>query len=155
MVKCGVLLEVRTEFLHNIYTNFGFEGLNGADFISNISQQAYNVRYIISNEIQGELMVIQSTFALCLQCWKIKATQAKPSSKECKPPPIHGLYHYSLAKFRLHCSVRQRKQSGANKRTSVQQDSAASGLRWQFWLTMSRNMHRVAGFELATVACPA
>jgi hypothetical protein len=68
MVTGGVLFEVRTEFLHNIYTSFGFEGLNGADFISNISQQAYNVRYFISNETQGELMVIQTTFALCLQC---------------------------------------------------------------------------------------
>jgi hypothetical protein len=28
MVKCGVLFKVRTEFLNNIYTNFGFKGLN-------------------------------------------------------------------------------------------------------------------------------
>jgi hypothetical protein len=28
MVKCGVLYEVRTEFLNNIYTSFGFKGLN-------------------------------------------------------------------------------------------------------------------------------
>jgi hypothetical protein len=28
MVKCGVLFEVRTEFLNNIYTSFGFKGLN-------------------------------------------------------------------------------------------------------------------------------
>jgi hypothetical protein len=28
MVKCGVLFEVRTEFLNNIYTCFGFKGLN-------------------------------------------------------------------------------------------------------------------------------
>jgi hypothetical protein len=27
MVKCGVLLEVRTEFLNNIQTSFGFKGL--------------------------------------------------------------------------------------------------------------------------------
>jgi hypothetical protein len=27
MVKCGVLFEVRTEFLNNIYTSFGFKGL--------------------------------------------------------------------------------------------------------------------------------
>jgi hypothetical protein len=26
MVKCGVLFEVRTEFLNNIYTSFGFKG---------------------------------------------------------------------------------------------------------------------------------
>jgi hypothetical protein len=28
MVKCGVLFDVRTEFLNNIYTNFVFKGLN-------------------------------------------------------------------------------------------------------------------------------
>jgi hypothetical protein len=28
MVKCGVLFEVRTEFLNNILTNFVFRGLN-------------------------------------------------------------------------------------------------------------------------------
>jgi hypothetical protein len=28
MVKCGVLFEVRTEFLNNIWTSFGFKGLN-------------------------------------------------------------------------------------------------------------------------------
>jgi hypothetical protein len=28
MVKCGVLFEVRTEFLNNIYTSFGFKGLS-------------------------------------------------------------------------------------------------------------------------------
>jgi hypothetical protein len=27
MVKCGVLFEVRTEFLNNIYKSFGFRGL--------------------------------------------------------------------------------------------------------------------------------
>jgi hypothetical protein len=27
MVKYGVLFEVRTEFLNNIYTSFGFKGL--------------------------------------------------------------------------------------------------------------------------------
>jgi hypothetical protein len=27
MVKCGVLFEVRTEFLNIIYTNIGFKGL--------------------------------------------------------------------------------------------------------------------------------
>jgi hypothetical protein len=27
MVKCGVLFEVRTGFLNNIYTSFGFKGL--------------------------------------------------------------------------------------------------------------------------------
>jgi hypothetical protein len=26
MVKCGVLFEVRTEFLNNIYTSFGLKG---------------------------------------------------------------------------------------------------------------------------------
>jgi hypothetical protein len=26
MVKCGVLFEVRTEFLNNIWTNFGLKG---------------------------------------------------------------------------------------------------------------------------------
>jgi hypothetical protein len=28
MVKCGVLFEVRTEFLNIIYASFGFKGLN-------------------------------------------------------------------------------------------------------------------------------
>jgi len=28
MVKCGVLFEVRTEFLNVIQTSFGFKGLN-------------------------------------------------------------------------------------------------------------------------------
>jgi uncharacterized protein (UPF0297 family) len=28
MVKCGVLFEVRTEFLNNIYTSLVFKGLN-------------------------------------------------------------------------------------------------------------------------------
>jgi hypothetical protein len=28
MVKCGVLFEVRTEFLNNIQTSFVFKGLN-------------------------------------------------------------------------------------------------------------------------------
>jgi hypothetical protein len=27
MVKCGVLFEVRTEFLNNIKTSFGFKGI--------------------------------------------------------------------------------------------------------------------------------
>jgi hypothetical protein len=33
MVKCGVLFEVRTEFLNIIYTSFGFKGLNGDYFL--------------------------------------------------------------------------------------------------------------------------
>jgi hypothetical protein len=28
MLKCGVLFEVRTEFLNNIWTSFGVKGLN-------------------------------------------------------------------------------------------------------------------------------
>jgi hypothetical protein len=28
MVKCGVLIEVRTEFLNIIWTSYGFKGLN-------------------------------------------------------------------------------------------------------------------------------
>jgi hypothetical protein len=31
MVKCGVLFEVRTEFLNIIYTIFGFKGLKVGD----------------------------------------------------------------------------------------------------------------------------
>jgi hypothetical protein len=34
MVKCGVLFEVRTEFLNNISTRFGFKGLN----LNNVNQ---------------------------------------------------------------------------------------------------------------------
>jgi hypothetical protein len=34
MVKCGVLFEVRTEFLNNIKTSFVFKGLN----LNNINQ---------------------------------------------------------------------------------------------------------------------
>jgi hypothetical protein len=33
MVKCGVLFEVRIEFLNNIYTSFGFKGLNRDYFL--------------------------------------------------------------------------------------------------------------------------
>jgi hypothetical protein len=29
MLKCSVLFEVRTEFLNNIETSFGFKGLSG------------------------------------------------------------------------------------------------------------------------------
>jgi hypothetical protein len=32
MVKYGVLFEVRTEFLNNIYTSVGFKGLNESRF---------------------------------------------------------------------------------------------------------------------------
>jgi hypothetical protein len=31
IVKCGVLFEVRTEFLNVIYTSFGFKGLKVGD----------------------------------------------------------------------------------------------------------------------------
>jgi hypothetical protein len=31
MVKCGVLFEVRTEFLNVIYTSSGFKGLNSVN----------------------------------------------------------------------------------------------------------------------------
>jgi hypothetical protein len=31
MVKCVVLFEVRTEFLNNIWTSFGFKGLKVGD----------------------------------------------------------------------------------------------------------------------------
>jgi hypothetical protein len=33
MVKCGVLFEVRTEFLNIIQTSFSFEGLNSDYFL--------------------------------------------------------------------------------------------------------------------------
>jgi hypothetical protein len=34
MVKFGVLFEVRTEFLNNIYTSFVFKALNSTSYIS-------------------------------------------------------------------------------------------------------------------------
>jgi hypothetical protein len=33
MVKCGVLFEVRTEFLNIIQTGFGFKGLNSVNYL--------------------------------------------------------------------------------------------------------------------------
>jgi hypothetical protein len=35
MVRCGVLFEVRTELLNNIYTGFGFKGLTVIHQIEN------------------------------------------------------------------------------------------------------------------------
>jgi hypothetical protein len=37
MVMCGVLFEVRTEFLNIIYTSFGFKGLMSDSLIVSIS----------------------------------------------------------------------------------------------------------------------
>jgi hypothetical protein len=34
MVKCGVLFEVRAEFLNITYTNFGFKGLSLVGLVS-------------------------------------------------------------------------------------------------------------------------
>jgi hypothetical protein len=39
MVKCGVLFEVRTEFLNIIYTSFGFRGLIWSASLSTVEQQ--------------------------------------------------------------------------------------------------------------------
>jgi hypothetical protein len=33
MVKCGVLFEVRTEFLYNIYTSFVFKGFDALSIL--------------------------------------------------------------------------------------------------------------------------
>jgi hypothetical protein len=47
MVKCGVLFEVRAEFL-NIYTSFGFRGLRG-------EQTGLRTRLKITSILAGEL----------------------------------------------------------------------------------------------------
>jgi hypothetical protein len=41
MVKCGVLFEVRTEFLNTIYTSFGFKGLKYLQYLRNVLMQSY------------------------------------------------------------------------------------------------------------------
>jgi hypothetical protein len=44
MVTCGVLFEVRTEFLNIIYTSFGFKGLMSDSFILIVSISGSRIR---------------------------------------------------------------------------------------------------------------
>jgi hypothetical protein len=51
MVKCGVLFEVRTEFLNIIYTSSGFKGLN----LNSINQLIFvMVKYGVLFEVRTE-----------------------------------------------------------------------------------------------------
>jgi hypothetical protein len=60
MVKCGVLFEVRTEFLNNIYTSFGFKGLN----LNSINQLIFvMVKCGVLFEVRTEFLnIIQASF---------------------------------------------------------------------------------------------
>jgi hypothetical protein len=54
MVKCGVLSEVRTEFLNNIYTSFGFKGLN----LNSVNQLIFvMVKCGVLFEVRTELLI--------------------------------------------------------------------------------------------------
>jgi hypothetical protein len=48
MVKCGVLFEVRTGFLNNIWTSFGFKGLK--------SELKYTTRKATSSRTLGSII---------------------------------------------------------------------------------------------------
>jgi hypothetical protein len=53
MVKCDVLFEVRTEFLNNIYTRFGFKGLN----LNSVNQLiSVMVKCVVLFEVRTEFL---------------------------------------------------------------------------------------------------
>jgi hypothetical protein len=53
MVKCGVLFEVRTEFLNIIWTIFGFKGLN----LNSVNQLIFvMVKYGVLFEVRTEFL---------------------------------------------------------------------------------------------------
>jgi hypothetical protein len=53
MVKCGVLFEVRTEFLNNIYTSFSFKGLN----LNIVNQLIFvMVKCVVLSEVRTEFL---------------------------------------------------------------------------------------------------
>jgi hypothetical protein len=55
MVRCGVLFEVRTEFLIIIYTSFGFKGLN----LNSINQLIFiMVKCGVLFEVRTEFLII-------------------------------------------------------------------------------------------------
>jgi hypothetical protein len=55
MVKYGVLFEVRTGFLNNISTSFGFKGLN----LNNVNQLIFvMVKYGVLFEVRTEFLNI-------------------------------------------------------------------------------------------------
>jgi hypothetical protein len=48
MVKCGVLFEVRTEFLNNIQTSFSFKGLNrGVISLNSVNQLIFVMLWFV------------------------------------------------------------------------------------------------------------
>jgi hypothetical protein len=50
MVKCGVLFEVRTEFLDVIQTSFGFKGLKGLYYWDPFDDFRHSFRHV-KNEV--------------------------------------------------------------------------------------------------------
>jgi hypothetical protein len=53
MVKYGVLFDVRTKFLNNIYTSFGFKGLN----LNSVNQLVFvMVKYGVLFEVRTEFL---------------------------------------------------------------------------------------------------
>jgi hypothetical protein len=48
MMKCGVLFEVRTEFLNNIYTSFVFKGLTKYNSRNNVLRFHVKNWYVIA-----------------------------------------------------------------------------------------------------------
>jgi hypothetical protein len=53
MVKCGVLFEVRAEFLNNIQTSFGFKALN----LNSVNQLIFvMVKFSVLFEVRTEFL---------------------------------------------------------------------------------------------------
>jgi hypothetical protein len=63
MVKCGVLFEVRTEFLNVISTGFGFKGIS-VFYSQNVSHMVVWTEYIIPYKIQASEKCVNNTFLL-------------------------------------------------------------------------------------------
>jgi hypothetical protein len=73
MVKCGVLFEVRTEFLYTIYKSFGFKGL------IHLHQKPRCGRYTHTRESSAQPTEHHLHFSFCLKHYTDTNTICWPS----------------------------------------------------------------------------
>jgi hypothetical protein len=62
MVKCDVIFEVRTEFLNNIYTSFGFKGLKNPTVWKRCVQAKFTV---MSRQFPASLLDLSAANSSC------------------------------------------------------------------------------------------
>jgi hypothetical protein len=71
MAKCGVLFEVRTEFLNNIWTSFGFRGLisnTDKNILWSVVFLSKHKQYIMSVKVRFMTLCLLTDIRKKIQC---------------------------------------------------------------------------------------